>query len=244
MTTVVAYSWARDAAGALVRSDGAVDWRGTRMSAGEDDHAAVAVTRGLAEARGHELVGVTIGNGDASWALARGVDRTVCVPDAPALDDEAATAAVLAAAVRTVPEVDVVVIGDGEEYPLVAAALAGLLGWPAVLGAVSAVVGADGIEAVRRVGDVEEVLTLTPPVVLGVRAEAAEARSPGMKELLVARKRPVERHELAELGVTLPEPPTELGTRVPDRRGAEMFTGEPADAARALVAALRAAGVA
>jgi len=244
MSTVVAYSWARDAAGALVRSDGAVDWRGTRMSAGEDDHAAVAVALGLAQARGQELVGVTIGNGDASWALARGVARTVCVPDAPALDDEAATAAVLAAAVRTLPEADVVVVGDAEQYPLVAAALAGLLGWPAVLGAVSAVAGADGIEAVRRVGDAEEVLTVAPPVVLGVRAEAAEARAPGMKELLAARKRPVERHELAELGVTLPAAPTELGTRVPDHRGAQMFSGEAGDAARALVAALRAAGVA
>jgi electron transfer flavoprotein beta subunit len=244
MTTVVAYSWARDAAVALIRSDGTVDWRGTRMSAGEDDHAAVAVARGLAQARGQEVVGVTIGNGDASWALARGVARTVSVPDTPALDDEAATTAVLAAAVRTVPDADVVVVGDAEEHPMVAAALAGLLGWPAVLGAVSAVAGSDGIEAVRRSGDAEEVLTVTPPVVLGVRAESAEAHAPGMKELLAARKRPVERHELAELGVTLPAAPTELGTRLPDRKGAQMFTGEPADAARALVAALRVAGVA
>lgn len=244
MTTVVAYAWARDAAGALIRSDGTVDWRSTRMSAGEDDHAAIAVARDLAEARGDEVVGVTIGNGDASWALARGVARAVSVPDAPALDDEAATAAVLAAAVRTVPGADVVVVGDAEEHPLVAAALAGLLGWPAVLGATSAKSGPEGIEVVRRSGDTDDVLTVTPPVVLGVRAASAEAHAPGMKELLAARKRPVERHGVAELGVTPPAPLTELGTRLPDRTGAQMFTDEPKAAARALVAALRAAGVA
>jgi electron transfer flavoprotein beta subunit len=244
MTTVVAYSWARDAGGALVRPDGAVDWRSTRMSAGEDDHAAVAVARDLAQARDDEVVGVTIGNGDASWALARGVARAVCVPDAPALDDEAATAAVLAAAVRAVPGADVVVIGDAEEHPLVAPALAGLLGWPAVLGATTAQAGTDGIEAVRRSGDTDEVFTVTPPVVLGVRAESAEAHAPGMKELLAARKRPVERQGVAELGLTLPAAPTELGTRLPDRTTAQMFAGDPAQAARALVAALRAEGVA
>ncbi len=243
MTTLVAYSWARDAAAALIRADGTVDWRNTKMSAGEDDHAAVAVARVLAEARGDEVVGVTIGDGDASWALARGVARAVSVPDAPALDDEAATAAVLAAAVRCVPDADVVVIGDSEEHPMVAPALAADLGWPAVLGVTSAVAGTDGIEAVRRAGTLDEVLTATPPVVLGIRAEGTETRPPGMKELLVARKRPVERHGVAELGVELAPPPTELGTRLPDLEGAQMLPGDPTDAAKALVAALRADGV-
>lgn len=243
MTTVVAYSWARDAASALIRADGTVDWRNTRMSAGEDDHAAVAVARDLAGTDADGVVGVTIGDGDASWALARGVARAVCVPDAPALDDEAATAALLAAAVQGVPDADVVVIGDSEEHPTVAAALAGHLEWSVVLGATSATVTPDGIVAVRRAGDADEIITVAPPVVLGIRAEAAEAHAPGMKEMLTARKRPVERHTVAELGVPLPAPPTPLGTRLPDLAGAQMFGGGPDEAARALVAALRADGV-
>jgi electron transfer flavoprotein beta subunit len=242
MTTVVAYSWARDAASALIRADGTVDWRSTRMSAGEDDHAAVAVARNLAEAGGGEVVGVTIGDGDASWALARGVSRAVCVVDAPALDDEAATAVLLAGAVQAVPDADVVVIGDSEEHPTVAAALAGLLGWPAVLGVTSAVVAPDGIVAVRRSGDADDIVTVAGPVVLGIRAESAEAHTPGMKEMLTARKRPIEQHTMTELELALLDPPTPLGTRLPDQAGAQMFTGSPDEAARSLVAALRADG--
>jgi len=201
------------------------------------------VARGLAQTRGDEVVGVTMGDGDASWALARGVAQAVSVTDAPAADDEATAAAVLAAAVRTVPDADVVVIGDSEEYALVAPALAGLLGWPAVLGVTSAVAVPDGIEATRRCGELDEVLTVATPVVLGVRAEGTEAHAPGMKEMLMARKRPVTRHTVAELGVDLPAALVEVGTRLPDLTGAQMLAGEPDQAARALVAALRADGV-
>ncbi|MCL2781951.1 MAG: electron transfer flavoprotein subunit alpha, partial [Actinomycetia bacterium] len=216
----------------------------TRMSAGEDDHAAVAIACELARASGGEAVGVTCGNSDPSWALARGVARAVSVTDAPPVDDEVATATVLAAAARTVPDADVLVIGDAEEHPGVAAALAALLGWPVVLGVSTAVAGPDGIEAVRRAGEVEEVFTVTAPVVLAVRADGAETRPPGMKEMLTARKRPVDKRTLAELGVALPAAPAELGTRLPDRKGAQMFEGDPQQAAQALVAALRADGVA
>ncbi|HEY0117458.1 MAG TPA: hypothetical protein VGC04_01630 [Cellulomonas sp.] len=181
MTTVVVYKWARDVANAQVRSDGTVEWRSQKLTAGEDDPAAVATAMAIATARGEDVVGVTLGDGDVSWALARGAARAVSVADAQVADDDAATAAVLAAAVLTVPGADVVAIGDDEAHPGVAVTLAGHLGWPAVVGAVSAGVGADGIEVVRRVDDNKETLAITPPVVIGVRAEQAETRTPGMK---------------------------------------------------------------
>ena len=56
------------------------------------------------------------------------------MPDAPSLPDNAATADVLAAAIRRIGDVDVIVIGDSEAYPGVAAVLAGALGWPVLLG--------------------------------------------------------------------------------------------------------------
>ena len=138
MKTVVIYKWARDPEDAAVRSDGSVDWRGAKRAAGEDDPAVIAAGRAIAEAAGGTLVGLTIGDGDASWALARGVAETVSVPDAPNLADTMATAGVLAAAIRSIGEVDVVVIGDAEAYPGVAAGVAAGLGWPVVLGVTSA----------------------------------------------------------------------------------------------------------
>lgn len=243
MKTVVVYKWARDDASAFVHADGSVEWRNARMTAGEDDHAALAAAQQVATAAGGDLVGLTIGDGDTSWALARGVEQAVCVTDAPSLDDDAATAAILAAAVRSVGDVDVVVIGDSEEHTGVPVALAGILGWTAVVG-ISTATAADGrVEAVRTVGDVEETLSLATPVVLGVVARAAEGRAPGMKELLAARKRPVTRTTLAELGVRPTATLTDRGTHRPQTTPTRVFEGDPTDTAKQLVAALRNEGV-
>lgn len=243
MRAVVVYAWARSAAGAIVHADGGVEWRNARPLAGEDDPAAVAAALAVAGPDG-EVVGLTLGDADASWALARGAARAVRVTDAPVSDDEGVTAAVIAAGVRSVADVDVVVVGDSEEHPGVAAAVGARLGWPVVAGVVSAAPSGVGIEAVRRAGDLQETVVVTCPAVLGVAAEGAESRTPGMKEQLAARKRPVVKTTLAELGVdTLPAAVVPGGTRLPEQARTRVFEGEPEETARQLVAALRAEGV-
>ncbi len=195
MTTVVVYSWARDAASALIRSDGTVDWRSTRMSAGEDDHAAVAVAAALAEARDEELVGVTIGNGDASWALARGVPRAISVTDVPPLDDEAGDRRTpgrrRAAGRRRRRRRDRRLRGAP-------AGGCGARRGARLAGCARRDVGerwtSSGIRrgaAVRRPRRDRHAACRRS--VLGVRAASAEPHAPGMKELLAARKRPIER---------------------------------------------------
>ncbi|MCL2781396.1 MAG: electron transfer flavoprotein subunit alpha [Actinomycetia bacterium] len=242
MKIVVAYKWARDPQDAAVRRDGSIDWRGARMTAGEDDPAAVTVARAIAAASDRTLVGLTIGDGDASWALARGVPSAVAVGDAPSLADHAATARVLAAAIRRIGEVDVVVIADAEAYPGVPAALAGFLGWPVLLGISDARVEDGRLRATRRIGDAEQALSLPPPAVLGVAAAGAEARPPGMKEILAARKRPVDRLTLADLGVDAIDRLQSRERSAPEARFARLFDGDPEQAAARLVAALRADG--
>lgn len=243
MKIVVVYKWARDPEDAAVRSDGSVDWRGAKMAAGEDDPAAVAVGRAVAAASGGSLVGLTIGDGDASWALARGVEQAVAVPDAPSLADNAATAGLLAAAIGWIGEADVVVIGDAEAYPGVPAVLAGVLGWPALLGVSAATFAGGRLVATRRAGDREQTVSLGLPAVLGVVAASAEKQAPGMKEVLAARKRPITAVSLADLGVAPLGRLESRGTRVPGTGSARIFDGSPASAARQLVAALRADGV-
>jgi len=243
MKTVVVYKWARDVESAAVRSDGSVDWRNAKMTAGEDDPAALDAAKAIAAASGGTLTGLTIGDGDASWALARGVEQAVSVTDAPFLLDNAATAAIIAAAVRAVGNVDVVVIGDSEQYPGVAASLAGHLGWTGLLGVTTATARAGRVEAVRKAADVEETFSLATPVVLGVAAVGAESRTPGMKEMLAARKRPVTKLTVAELNLPPAVALVERGTRVPETTPARVFEGDPVTAADQLVAALRAEGV-
>lgn len=243
MKIVVVFKWARDPDDAAVRSDGSVDWRGAKMAAGEDDPAAVAVGRAVAAASGCAVAGLTIGDGDASWALARGIEQVIAVPDAPSLEDNAATADLLAAAIRWIGEVGAVVIGDAEASPGVPAALAGVLGWPAVLGVSTATFTDGRLVATRRIGDREQTVSLALPAVLAVAAASAEKQVPGMKEILAARRRPITAVSLAELGTGPLDGLESRGTRVPEAGSARIFEGSPAAAARQVVAALRADGV-
>lgn len=242
MRAAAVYKWARDVGGAAVHGDGSVVWRSTRMVAGEDDHAVLAVAGALAGPAG-EVVGVTIGDGDTSWALARGAARVVSVTDASALLDQCATAGVLAAAVRSIGDVDVVLVADADEHPGVGVALAAQLGWPVLADVLSAEVVDGRVVAVRRSGDTEETLAVPSPLVLVVAAQGAETKAPGMKELLAARKRPVAATTLADLAVPAEDVLVSRGTRFPETSAARLFDGDPAQAARRLVDALRAEGV-
>jgi len=243
MNVVVVYEWARDPADALVRADGSVDWRGAKFVPGEDDAAVLAVGRAIGAAGGRDVVGVTIGSGDATWALARGVERAFSVPEIPETADDALTAAILAAVVRHVGDVDVVLVGDAVAYPAVAPTLAGALGWPAVLGVADAGVVSDRLIVTRRVDDREEVLSVATPVVLGVSAASAEKQPPGMKEILAARRRPVVELALSDLDVTPIDRLPERSARPPVSSAARLFTGTPESCAAQLIAALRADGV-
>lgn len=242
MKAVVVYKWARTAADAIVRTDGSIDWRNARMAAGEDDPAALAAAKQVAADTGGTVIGLTIGDGDASWALARGVEQAFCVADAPNLADNGATAAILAAAIRYIGAVDVVVIGDSKQDAGVAVALAGELGWPALVGLHLASMPAARLQAVRKADGVLQTLSLPTPAVLGMSAESDADQVPGMKELLAARKRPLTTLTLSDLGIA-PVDLVALGSRKPDITPSRLFQGEPAQAAAQLVAALRAEGV-
>jgi electron transfer flavoprotein beta subunit len=241
MKTIIVYKWARKLEDAAVRNDGSVDWRNAKMTAGEDDFAALEAAKAIAGSG--ELIGLTIGDGDASWALARGVLQTTSVTDAPNLIDNSSTAALIAAAVRQIGGVDVVVIGDSEEYSGVPVALAGLLGWAAVAHVSSTSVSDGRIQIERKQGKDVQTISVATPVVIAVSAASAEKSAPGMKEQLAARRRPITKLTLADIGATGSDKAVSQGTRVPETTAARVFDGDPTVAAGQLVAALRDEGV-
>ncbi len=241
MKSVIVYKWARDAKDAAVRNDGSIDWRNAKMTAGEDDFAALEVAKAIAE--GDELIGLTIGDGDASWALARGVQQAVSITDVPNLTDNASTAAVIAAAVQQIGGVDVVVIGDSEQCAGVPVALAGLLGWPAVAQVGSASAANGRVQIIRKQGRNEQTISLPAPAVIAVSAASPEKKTPGMKEQLAARKRPITRLTLAAIGAGRDDKVSSKATRMPEVTAARIFDGNPAAAAAQLVDALRGEGV-
>lgn len=243
MKIVVVFKWLKNPQDARVGSDGSVDWRGVKMAVSDDDPAAIEVARAIAVAGG-EIVGLTLGDGDAAWAAARGASSSVVVTDAQTSADAAAIGAVLAAGVRRIGDVDVVLIGDSAWDYGVPVALAGRLGWAALAGVASATTHGNRVRVTRKVGEGTQVVDVGGPVVLAVSASRAEQHAPGMKEVLAARKKPLIKITLADLGVTPAATVISRGTKIPDTTAARVIDGADAAAAAAqLVTALRAEGV-
>lgn len=242
MKIVVVFKWSRNPQDARVGTDGSVDWRGVKMAVSDDDPTAMEVACSVAN--GGEVIGLTVGDGDVAWAAARGAARTVVVTEAQTDVNSSVTGAILAAAIRRVEGVDAVFIGDSDWDHGVVSALAGQLGWPAVAGVVSASVEQGSLQVTRKLGSALQVVEVKGPAVLAVSASRAELNVPGMKEVLAARKKPVEKLTLAELGLTLEATVNSKGTRFPDTPPARIIDGSnPMIACEQLVTALRADGV-
>ncbi|MGI6451772.1 MAG: electron transfer flavoprotein subunit beta/FixA family protein [Desulfitobacteriia bacterium] len=242
MKVVVVFKWSRNPIDARVSSDGTVDWRGVKMAASDDDPAVMEIARALAE--GDEIIGLTVGDGDTAWAAARGAARTVVVTDALSETNSSAMGAVLAAAIRRLPDVDAVIIGDSSWDYGVVSALTGQLGWPAVAGVVAATTEQGRLRVTRKMGNIAQDLEVKGPAVLAAVASRAEQNAPGMKEVLMARKKPVEQLTLADLDLTPAIAVNFRGTRFPDTPPARIIDGaDPAAACQELMAGLSADGV-
>lgn len=242
MKVIAVFKWARNPQDALVGADGSTSWPGVKLSANDDDPAVMEIAGALAE--GKDITALTIGDGDTAWAAARGAASTIVVTDALSEVSGSATGAVMAAAIRRMEGVDAVIVGDSSWDYSVVAALTGQLGWTAVAGVTAAEPSDGGLKVTRRFGSASQVLSVKGPVVLAVAASRAEENAPGMREVLQARKKPVEKLTLADLGLDSGSAASSQGTRFPDTPPAKVFDGaDPAAACEQLMAALRADGL-
>lgn len=243
MDVAIVFKWAYNTEDALVEKDGTVIWRHAKCVASDDDATTIVFAREIAGSTGGKLISATIGDGDATWSLARGAGSVASVGGFASGPDDVATASLLAEALKKAGEADVVLMGDMQEHAGVAGALGGLLGIPALLDIhdVSVDPNNPGQLIVRR-KTLEGIQSfrVKPPVLLAISAERAETQAPGVKQLLAARKLPVERFE-AENGQSFSSSARVVGQRAPEARIARMFEGD--NAAADLVAALRVDGV-
>jgi electron transfer flavoprotein beta subunit len=242
MKVIVVFKWSRNPEDARVGVDGSMNWQGVKMAPSDDDPTAMEIACSIAD--GGEVIGLTVGDGDASWAAARGAARTVTVTDVHQDVNSSVTGAILAAAIRRIEGVDAVLIGDSAWDYGVVSALAGQLGWHALAGVVSATTEQDGLHVTRKMGSALQVLEVKGPAVLAVSASRAEKKLPGMKEVLAARKKPVEKLTMADLGLMSESNVNSRGTRFPDTPSAQIIDGsDPVTACSQLMTALRADGV-
>ncbi len=194
----------------------------------------------LQEAHGGEVTVIAMGPDRATdairKALSMGADKAIHVND-EALhgSDVLATAKVLAKAIGTVENVDLVIAGneatDGRAGA-VPAILAELLGLPQVTQLRKVTVEGTTVKGERETDDGVAFVEASLPAVVSVTEKINEPRYPSFKGIMAAKKKPVSTLTVADLGIDAsevglsgawtqvleasPKPPRSAGQRVED----------------------------
>ncbi len=190
-------------------SDHTTDRDGVDGLLSELDEYAIEEALKIADSDGGEVVALTMGPAGAADAIKKalqmGADSGAHVlDDALHGSDALATAEVLAAAIRKVGDVDLVLTGmastDGG-MSVVPAMLAEHLEL-AHVGFVGEFSVAGDTVTCRRDGDVAaETVEAALPAIVSVTDQISEPRYPSFKGIMAAKKKPVETWALADLGV-------------------------------------------
>jgi electron transfer flavoprotein beta subunit len=187
---------------------------------------------------------------DIKVALAMGADEAVVIDDpALAAPDQAAVAAVLAAAVKKIGACDLLLFGEGssDNYTgQVAPRVAELLGLPQIGYArkVEAVEGG-AVRCERSMDDMIETLEAPLPAAVTVVSEINEPRIPGLMQIMKAKSKPLQVWALADLGLEAPAPVREIVSNLAEEQDRKhiLFEGTAAEQADAFVNALIKEGV-
>ncbi|MFD5825183.1 electron transfer flavoprotein subunit beta/FixA family protein [Lentzea sp. NPDC060358] len=224
----------------LTDADHTLDRESADAVLDEINERAVEEALQLQEAHGGEVTVIAMGPDRATdairKALSMGADKAIHVND-EALhgSDSVATAKVLAKAIGTVENVDLVIAGneatDGRSGA-VPAILAELLGLPQVTQLRKVTVEGTTIKGERETDEGVAFLEATLPAVVSVTEKINEPRYPSFKGIMAAKKKPVSTLTVADLGIDAsevglsgawtqvleasPKPPRSAGQRVED----------------------------
>ncbi len=224
--------------------DGAIVEDGLQYVINAWDESGVEAAVQLKESHGAETTLVSIGGGDNTDIIRRcyamGIEKGIHVDD-PAL--EKADSFIYARVLQKVFEkgdYDLVITGkqaqdtDNGQTGII---LAEYLDLPCVSNVVGIEVIDDGHLKVTRSGDTgDEIVELALPAVVTVDVSINEPRLPQMRGLMMAKKKPIEKMDLAALGTSAEEigcaaPKSEVVAYMPTekRAGGRKFEGEAAD---------------
>jgi len=183
------------------------------LTLGNIDKNALEAAVVIKEAQGGKVIALSAGDENIEdtikEALAAGADEAYLVIDDQLKDAESSVAAqVLAAAIKNIEDVDLILLGEGsaDNYSgQVGSRVAELLGLPQVAYASSIEVNGTTATVTRSLEDCHEVVEVSLPAVITVLSDINEARIPSVTQILKAGKKPKEVVELDDLDVELPD---------------------------------------
>ncbi|HYP44483.1 MAG TPA: electron transfer flavoprotein subunit beta/FixA family protein [Propionibacteriaceae bacterium] len=244
MKIVVLVKYVPDAAGERTfAADGTVDRQAADGLLSElDEYAIEQALRIADEGDDVEVVALTVGPDDAADAIKRclqmGATAGIHVTDEAVHGTCAIGTSTILAAAITKAAPDLVICGmastDGA-MGVLPAMVAERLGWPAATLASTLTLVGNSVSIRRDLDVVSQTIEAELPAIVSVTDQSGEARYPSMKGILSAKKKPVERWSLADLGVepsgvglaaawtrvldTTPRPPRQAGRVVADADG-------------------------
>lgn len=210
MKVLVCYKWVLDEADIFVNEqDQSLNFDKAKGKISEYDRNAIELGAVLKETTGCTLYAATVGKGvkaSVNDVLSRGPEQ-VFYMDAPELDvlDSSVTAHLLAAIVKKIGDVDLVICGDGSSdlySRQVGPRLAALLNYASLSYAVSVQVNGEEVTVERKLDEGTGVVKAKGPAVISVLPEINKPRIPGLKQILAAKKKPSTNLTLDEIGCT------------------------------------------
>lgn len=177
--------------------------------------------------------------------LSRGPEEQVAVVD-EALDgaDSLTVAKALAAAIKGMDNVDLVLFGEGsgDRYSQQVGSLVGfLLGWNTVNGVSGIAAEGEGLKVTRTLEDSVQELQVPFPAVVSVTSDINKARIANMKSILAAGKKPSTQLTLADVGAAADQHVTVESIVAPEAtaRACNIIEGDGSDAIAAFANELK-----
>lgn len=217
------------------------------------DRNAIEEAAQLQEQHGATVTAITVAPPTAKQclkdALSRGPDKVCFVNDPSLVDLEPSqTAEVLAAAIKTQGEFDLIICGEGSSdlyTQQVGPALAENLGIPCAtyVNKLEVIESERRIIADRKLDDCVEVVSIGLPALITVLPDINTPRIPTLKQVLAAGKKPVENITLDKLGGTCQSGMQTTGLLAATMERRRLKFGTEAEDIRAVVGALLKEGV-
>jgi electron transfer flavoprotein beta subunit len=203
-----------DSAATVKVDKGTVTWGDAPLVINPWDEYAVEAALQLAEAGGGDVIALSLGDESAKealkHALAMGCNEAVLVQDpAFANVDSQGAAKVLAAAVKHLGDVDLVLFGkqaiDGDTG-VTHVQTARVLGYPAVTYVAKAELNGSTLKAERVMEEGRQTVQANLPAVLSIVKDFGEPRYPSFMGIRKASRAEIPALSLADLGIQAPAP--------------------------------------
>ena len=253
MPTVIAcFKWVVDEAYIRLRPSGDLDFSSVDYKIGEYDRNAIEAAVRSKEALGGKAIAVTVSMPEATKgvkdALSRGTDEAYFVADSSFGNLESSqTAFILAEVIRTrIQRYDLIICGEGSSdlyAQQVGPRLAEKLGIPCISFVQKFSITEGQLVAERRVEEGVEVITAPLPALVTVLPDINVPRIPGVKDTLMAGRKPtvtITKDELPPMGEPLLRTVSITASRM--ERSCERFGTDAQEIAR-FVGSLRKRGV-